>query len=65
MLLHCSSDMAYTADLAPVAGPIQPKDKIDEKLLSILVHDPTAASVIGKCFLILFLTEIKLFCTHA
>lgn len=39
--------MACTADLAPVAGPIQPKDKIDEKLLSILVHDPAAASVIG------------------
>ncbi|CDI85126.1 hypothetical protein, conserved [Eimeria praecox] len=38
---------ACQAALAPEAGVIQPKNKIDDNLLNILVNDPAGASVIG------------------
>ncbi|CDI76483.1 hypothetical protein, conserved [Eimeria acervulina] len=38
---------ACQAALAPEAGVIAPKNKIDDNLLNILVNDPAGASVIG------------------
>ncbi|XP_026191006.1 uncharacterized protein LOC113146802 [Cyclospora cayetanensis] len=40
--------MTSDAVLAPEAGAIQPTNKIDEKLLNILVNDPATAAVLGR-----------------